>query len=171
MEEPCLPGFWYFIKKVCFLTFKWEKTNFTICCSTGNFFEKFPGAYPWTKSFRRPCPCTQWSQIFKTTNFCTWHRKEQIQARNQLGTTGVAKSFREGPKFFKLCLIIFGYVQHIFPGGEFSKGLRFPVPPLLTGLCRPCFTCMEASNVYAQHDAAVTPLCAISEELLKQAPK
>jgi len=41
-----------------------------------------------------------------------------LQARNQLGTSGEAKSFLRGAKFFKLCPIFLNYVQHIFPGGR-----------------------------------------------------
>jgi len=43
--------------------------------------------------------------------------EQGIQARNQLGTPGGAKSFLRGGKFFKLCPIALKYVQHIFPGG------------------------------------------------------
>jgi len=41
-----------------------------------------------------------------------------IQAGNQLGTPGGAKSFQEGPNFCELCPIFSNYVQHIFPGGK-----------------------------------------------------
>jgi len=41
------------------------------------------------------------------------------QARNQLGTPGVANSFLRGPKFFNLCPTFLNYVQHIFQGKEF----------------------------------------------------
>jgi len=33
-------------KKVCFLSFEWEKTNFTTFEPTGKFFEKSPGGPP-----------------------------------------------------------------------------------------------------------------------------
>jgi len=46
------------------------------------------------------------------------------QARNQLGTPGGGEEFYEcGPNFLN-------YVQRIFPGEKFSRGL----PPLVTGL-------------------------------------
>ena len=37
-----------------------------------------------------------------------------LQARNQLGTTGGEKSFLRGGKFFEICPIVSKYVQHIF---------------------------------------------------------
>jgi len=40
------------------------------------------------------------------------------QARNQLGTPGGRRVFREGPKFFELCPIFLDCVQHIFPEGR-----------------------------------------------------
>ena len=53
-----------------------------------------------------------------------------------LGHQKGRRVFREGPKFFKLCLKFFNYVQHIFPGGakKFLGGLRSPCAPLVTGL-------------------------------------
>jgi len=54
------------------------------------------------------------------------------QARNQLGTPGVAKSFLTGAKFFKLCPIIFNYGQQIFPWGE-KKFVGEASPPFSPG--------------------------------------
>jgi len=50
------------------------------------------------------------------------------QTRNQLGTTAVEKSL--GPKFFKLCPIVFNYAQQIFPGGaiRFAGEASLPFP-------------------------------------------
>jgi len=42
-----------FAKKVCFLSFEWEKTNF-ITFSPLEKFWKNPLVAPWKKSFRRP---------------------------------------------------------------------------------------------------------------------
>jgi len=56
-----------------------------------------------------------------------------IQARNQLGTPGGAKSFLRGAKCFKLCPIVSNCVEHNFRrGGEIFCWRRFP--PLVTGL-------------------------------------
>ena len=58
------------------------------------------------------------------------------QARNQLGTPGVVKSFLRGAQILIICSIVFNYAQKIFPGGR--KGLygRLRPPfPLVTGLC------------------------------------
>jgi len=41
-----------------------------------------------------------------------------VQARNQLGSPGVAKSFLRAAHYFKLCPIVFYYAQHIVSGGE-----------------------------------------------------
>jgi len=55
------------------------------------------------------------------------------QARNQLGTRGGRRVFREGPKFFELCPIFKNYVQHIIPGVAkiFLGGISPPVPSWL----------------------------------------
>ena len=55
------------------------------------------------------------------------------QARNQLGIPGVAKSFLRGPKFFKLCPIVFNYAQQIFPG-EARSFVGGGFAALVTGL-------------------------------------
>jgi len=48
------------------------------------------------------------------------------QARNQLVTSGGAKSFLKWVKFFTLCPIDLNYVQNIFlEGGNFSWGALF----------------------------------------------
>jgi len=41
-----------------------------------------------------------------------------MQARNQLGTIGVAKSFLRRAQIFKLCPMVLTYAQHVSPGGE-----------------------------------------------------
>ena len=46
------------------------------------------------------------------------HSDTSIQACNQLGTPGGAKSFLGGAKFFELCPVVLNDVQHIFPGGS-----------------------------------------------------
>jgi len=57
------------------------------------------------------------------------------QARNQLGTPGVAKSFLWGAKSFELCRIGLKYVQHIFTGGlkNLQGGGSPPAHPWLRG--------------------------------------
>ena len=62
-------------------------------------------------------------------------QRVQNQARSQLGTLGVAKSFLRGPDFLN-------YVQHVFPGGEiFFTPLPLSYGPvqntwsIWTGLC------------------------------------
>jgi len=57
------------------------------------------------------------------------------QARNQLGTPGVAKSFVRGAQIFELCPIALKYVQHIFP--RRPKNLSGTHAPLRTPLLRP----------------------------------
>jgi len=42
----------------------------------------------------------------------------RVQARNQLGTPGGAKSFLSGAKFFKLCPKIFSRGRKILQGGS-----------------------------------------------------
>ena len=54
------------------------------------------------------------------------------QARNQLGTPGGAKSFREGPKVLELCPMFSNYVQNIFPRGA-KIFLSVPLVPGLHG--------------------------------------
>ena len=52
------------------------------------------------------------------------------RTRNQLGTTGAAKSFLRRAQNFKLCPMVLTYAQHVFPGGgeKFCRGF------LVTGL-------------------------------------
>jgi len=71
-------------------------------------------------------------------------RRDFHQVRNQLGTPEGRRVFWKGPKFFKLCPIVFNCVQHIFPLGAkyFLGGLRPPAPPLVVGLIFNCiFRC------------------------------
>jgi len=42
-------------KKGCFLSFEWEKANFTTFDPPRKILEKSPNSPPWKKSFRRPC--------------------------------------------------------------------------------------------------------------------
>jgi len=58
------------------------------------------------------------------------------QARNKLGTSGVAKSFLRGRKVFKLYPPVFNYAQQIFQGGQKVCRGGFAPFPLVTGLCR-----------------------------------
>ena len=51
-------------------------------------------------------------------------QRQWIQARNQLGTPGGAKSFLRRAQIFKLFPIASNYVQHIFPGGANNFGPR-----------------------------------------------
>ena len=48
---------------------------------------------------------------------------------------GWRRVFLEGPKFFKVCLIVFNYAQQIFPGvaKNFAEGAK-PPSPQVTGL-------------------------------------
>jgi len=48
-----------------------------------------------------------------------------MQARNQLGTIGAAKSFLRRAQIFKLCPMVLTYAQHVFPGGgeKFCRGV------------------------------------------------
>jgi len=41
-------------KKCCFLSFEWEKTNFTTFGPSGKVLEKWPAGAPLKKSFRHP---------------------------------------------------------------------------------------------------------------------
>jgi len=70
---PCSPGFWNFYKERCFLSFEWEKTNFTTFEPPLKKFWKHPLAPlpPLEKSFRRPC---LWAESYETANlslFCS----------------------------------------------------------------------------------------------------
>jgi len=61
---------------------------------------------------------------------------KRMQARNQLGTPGGAKSFSRGPNFFKLCPIVLNYSMSntFFQGGILQGRLRPSCAPLVTGL-------------------------------------
>ena len=48
----------------CFLSFEWEKTNFTTFGPPpGKILEKSPGGPPWKKYFRRPYTCVSASTV------------------------------------------------------------------------------------------------------------
>ena len=47
----------------------------------------------------------------------------------------MAKSFLRGPKFFKLCPIVFNNPNRFFQGGGRFAGKASPPFPLVTGLC------------------------------------
>jgi len=68
-------------------------------------------------------------------------RPSSTQARNQLRTPRVAKSFLRGAQFFKLCPIVFNYAQRILQGGEklCRRGFAPLRPSLVTGLPLPPF--------------------------------
>jgi len=68
------------------------------------------------------------SNIFKREKFLFLL---YVQIRNQLGTSGGAKSFPRGAQIFELCPIFFNYVQHIFSQGakNILGGIRPPAPP------------------------------------------
>jgi len=52
----CSPWVLKFIaKKECFLSFEWEKTNFTTFCLLEKKLEKSPSGFLWKKSFQCPC--------------------------------------------------------------------------------------------------------------------
>jgi len=73
------------------------------------------------------------SNIFKREKFLFLL---YVQIRNQLGTSGGAKSFPRGAQIFELCPIFFNYVQHIFSqGAKNILGGFAPLRPLVTGLC------------------------------------
>jgi len=73
------------------------------------------------------------------------HSDTSIQACNQLGTPGGAKSFLGGAKFFELCPVVLNDVQHIFPGGSkiFLGGV---LTPLSLPWLRPCFDILSETG-------------------------
>jgi len=60
-------------------------------------------------------------------NFRAFYKKCGLQARNQLGTPGGAKSFPKGPHFLT-CPIFLNHVQQMFPG-EAKNFLGTASPP------------------------------------------
>ena len=67
---PWPPGFWKFSKKGCFLSFEWEKTNFTAFGPSRKILEKFPSgpsgknssdSHVWVLTLCRSLFSTVWS--------------------------------------------------------------------------------------------------------------